>query len=298
MGIVADLPNTAVNFKNPKSNVPMLPISNLFICVQHAFDMTFSFKFDPDPRKGVGGSPQSKDFWQIGIVQNILFEMYNFEYDDGSKFKVEFQHPVLDSAAAVHPPFYNDPVVIQSCRIDPILKCDTYVPIMMPESDIWISSQGYSEFPDPWTGAMDNRPTSLNMIDEPSFGARLRLKNGALISRAESITAFQTWLVALKGQQTVTLATVPPFSLVFRLQTQPSSNLLMIGTPANSFFFYGESGISRTVKTSGGQPNVGPRIGNGGRNPVVTGETANDRANKWLQSKGLVPDPVQLKVGA
>ena len=294
MGIVADIPNTTVNFKNPKKGIPMLPISNLFLCVQHAFDMTFAFKFDSNPKKGVGGSPQLRDLWQIGIVQNVLFEMYNFEYDDGSTFKVEFKDAAVDSGAAIYPPFYGDPAYIPACKIDPILKCDRYIPIMVPVSDVWITKTGYTDFPDPWTNATDNRPTSLDMIDEPFFGARLRLKNGALISRAESITAFQTWLVAQRGQQTEVLATVPPFSLVFWLQTQPSPGLLSIGTPPHSFAFYGENGISRKVKASGGVANITPRAGNGGRTPVLTGETANDRANKWIKSVGLVPDAVPL----
>jgi len=293
MGIVADLRNTTVNFRNPKKDVPMLAISNIFLCVQHAFDMTFSFTFDPDPRKGVGGSPKVRELWQVGIVQNVLFGMYNFEYDDGSRFKIEFPNAVLDSGASVvYLPFYNDPVRVPACTLDPILKCNRYVPIMVPVAEIWYTSQGYGELVDPWnsTGvAIDNKPGSVNMIDEPTFGARLRLKNGALIKRAESISAFQTWLVAKRLQRTEVLATVPPFSLVFWLETKPSPGLLMIGTPPYDFAFYGESGISRKVKATGGQAGVRPQLGGGGRTPVLVGETANQRDNRWLQNSGLVP---------
>jgi hypothetical protein len=295
MGIVADLPNSTVDFRDPKKNVPMGPISNSFLCVQHAFEMTFSFGYNPDPKKGFGGTPKSTESWRIGIVQNALYEMYNFEYDDGSKFKIEFSSAVVDSGSDVYQPFYNDPVIIPACQIDPILKCDHYIPVMIPFVDVSYSSLGYSEFPDPWTGAMDNKPTSVNMVDEPFFGARLRLKNGALIKRAESISAFQTWLVAQHGQQTDVLATVPAFSLVFWLETQASPNLLGIGTPAHTFAFYGEAGISRHVKASGGAATVQMQAGNGRRAPVMTGPTANDRANGWLKTQGLVPDPVVFK---
>ncbi|MFZ0317499.1 MAG: hypothetical protein WAL56_00100 [Candidatus Sulfotelmatobacter sp.] len=298
MGIVADIPNTTVDFRDPKKNVPMLPISNLFVCVQHAFEMTFSFSFNPDPKKGIAISPKVKELWQIGIVQNVLFEMYNFEYDDGSVFKVEFPHAVIDTGASIYLPFYNDPVRIPACVFDHTLSCGKFLPIMIPATDIWQTSLGYGELLDPWSAtgvAIDNQPSSLNMIDEPFFGARLRLKNGALISRAESISAFQTWLVAQHGPRVEVLATVPPFSLVFWLTTRPSTGMLSIDTPPHDFGFYGESGISRHVRVSGHTATVLPRLGSGGRKPVLTGQTANDRANNWIQSQGLVPDPVVFK---
>lgn len=290
MGIVADLPNTTLEFKNPKSSVPMLPISNLFMCTQHSVYMNFAISFDPNPRRGISPTAPKGESWEIGIVQNVLYDMYNFEYDDGSKFKVEFTLAALDTSAKIHLPFYSDPVVVPACEIDPILKCNKYIPVMMPSSDIFITSKGFSEFPDPWTGeASDNKPNSFNSIDQPSFGARLRKKGGSVIRKAESISAFQTWLVAKRGDRIEILSTVPPFSLIFWLETDPSPGMLTIQTPPFNYEFYGEAGITRRIREKGHKASVRAVAGDGGRKPVVTGTTANDRANNWLIAQGLNP---------
>ena len=292
MGIVADLDSISVIFTDPKKNVPMGAITNAFLCVQHAFEISFGIHFDPNPRKGVGGSPATKEAWQVGIVQNVLFEMYNFTYDDGSTFRTEFKHPVVDAGNKFYAPFYNEPVIVQACKLDPMLKCSKYIPIMIPVADIWYTSQGFGELLDPYNAigvATSNKPDSFNLIDEPFFGARLRLPNGALIKRAESISAFQTWLVAQHGSTTDVLATVPPFSLAFWMETHASPGLLTIDTPPYDFAFYGEAGISTKVKADGEIAHLTPRLGDGGRRPVLSGELANDRANNWAKGQGLTP---------
>jgi hypothetical protein len=293
MGILVDLPNSTVDFQNPKNGVPMGAITNMFICTMHAFEISFSLTFDPDPKKGVGGSPASMESWSVGIVQNVIHEMINFQYDDGSQFKEEFKSPVLDSIdKTVSLPFYGDPVFLEACKFDPTLPCGQWIPAQVPVMRIFYTSSGYGELLDPWDASgvhTSNKPDTLNMGDEPNFGARLRLQNGALIKRAEHVMSFQTWLVAQTPAKTLFLAHVPAFSLVFWMDTLPSPGLLSIGTPPFNFAFYGEAGVTKTVKSSGTSARVRMGLGNGGRNPIMTGDTANTRGRNWLKQNSLMP---------
>jgi len=293
MGILADLPNSTVDFQNPKNGVPMGPITNMFICTMHAFEITFGVKFDPDPKSGVGGSPANMESWSVGVVQNVIHEMINFEYDDGSQFKEEFNSAALDSIdRTINLPFYGDPIYMETCKIDPQLPCGKWIPAQVPVMNVFYTSRGYGELLDPWDAIgvhTSNKPDQLNVMDEPNFGARLRLKNGALISRAEHVMSFQTWLVAKTPTKTHFLAHVPAFSLVFWMQTTPSPGLLSIGTPPFNFAFCGEAGIAKKVKSSGASATVKIGSGQGGRTPIMTGDTANVRGRNWLKKNNLLP---------
>lgn len=290
MGIIADIEATEVSFTNPKNSDPMDAINNRFSCVQHAFEMTFALKFDAN--KGIGPVRGGTEDWQIGIVQNALFQRYSFEYEGGLRFTKEFPGAAVDSGSTKSFPFYNDPVAVSACKLDPVLNCKKMIPIMTPVATVTITPQGYSDKPVPTSGSISkNSPDSLNIIDEPYFGARLFLKNGALILEAETIIAFQAWLVAQRDGHTHVLSTILPFSLAFWLKTTPAKGSSGIYVPPYKFSFYGQNGVHHKVRydDSGPQASVGSALGDGGRKPVMTGQTAGDRANDWVVSKELVP---------
>ena len=293
MGLVWDPQNSSISFSNPTQGAVFGAISNFFVCVMYQFGVDFAFRFDPNPRRGVGGSPATRESWEIGIVQNVVYEKIDFEYSDGTAFTNVFTSAALDSVAQIHQPFYHDPVRMPACQLAPNLPCSRYIPVMVPVVDLWYTSQGYGDLLDPWhpSGvAITNSPQSVNMVDEPTFGGRLRLSNGAIVTKAEHILGFQIWLIAKRQSQVHMLANVAPFSMVFWLSTQPTPNLLTIGTPAHSFGFYGSQGIVRTVIHSSGVPaNIRIQSGAGGRSPVLGGQTANDRGRRWLRSNGLLP---------
>jgi hypothetical protein len=294
MGLLADLANCSINFTNPKQGAAFGAITNLFICVMHAFDMEFGITFDPDPKKGVGGTFPAREWWDIGIIQNVVFEHIRFEYDDGSVFSEDFKDAVLDTVSSSHKPFYADPVIVPGCQLDPMLPCARFIKVMEPVLEVAVTAKGYGELLDPWdsTGvAVANKPDSVTMADEPSFGARKQLQNGAWIADAEHIMAFQTWLVAQSPTTTHVVASFGPFSLVFWMTAQASPGQLSIGAPPHQFTFYGEKGTARKVnrKTTPASPTFQVQSGNGGRKPVLSGQTANDRGRQWLRSKGLVP---------
>jgi hypothetical protein len=295
MGLVVDLPGSSFSFNNPKQDDVFGAVLNMFVCVMHEFEIVFGLGFDPDPRKGVGGSPAQPESWDIGIVQNVIFERMNFVYDNGTTFTADFPNPVLDSVATLNPPFYDDPVIVPACKLDPMLPCTKYVSVSEPVLNVFYTSRGYGELlaptsVDPTGVAVTNSPNSVNMLDEPSFGARKMLKNGAWITDAEHIIAFQTWLVAKTPSKVHLLAYVGPFSLVFWMSAQPSPDLLSIGAPPNQFGFYGTDGIVKKVnRSSSSSATIAMHSGAGGKGPVLVGPTANERGRNWLRTNNLLP---------
>jgi hypothetical protein len=164
---------------------------------------------------------------------------------------------------------------------------------MVPIRDIWYTSEGFGELLDPRhrTGvSIMNGPVTVDMLDEPRFGARLR-RNGALVTRAERILTFRTWLIVRRLNQLHVLARTPAFSLVFWATTRPRPGLLSIGTPDHEFAFYGRQGFVRRIDRRERNAPAGLRIqlGAGGPSPTMAGETANARGMQWLTENNLLP---------
>jgi hypothetical protein len=297
MGIIADTANYDLSLTDPPGGwVDMNMVGNYFTCFQQHAELTFGLKFDTNPRNGVGGTaPSTPPFqnWEIGIVQNVLFEMYNFEYENHLTFTKTFPTQVLDSVAQIHQGFYSDPYALSFC-VPGGVKCSTQA--VRAAEDIVISATGYDYFTDPFTNtASGNKPSSLTMVDDPRFSSKLRFGTSTIL-RAESITAFQVWLVARRGPAASpaalsVLASLGPFSIVMSMTTQGSTGSLL-STPSYSVQAYAQTGISRAVNRS---PNFSPGVklsiqaGSGGTAPIMTGTTANMRALAWLNQNGLLP---------
>jgi hypothetical protein len=130
-------------------------------------------------------------------------------------------------------------------------------------------------------------------MDEPRFGARTRLANGAMIKKADHILSFQAWLVAIKGPQSIVMASCEPFSLISNLtfgDRDKQKEYGLGGTPPFKSSFHGTKGIEHRLRTDkNGTPNLAIVIGDGGRPPVLSGTSANDRARGWLLAKDLLP---------
>jgi hypothetical protein len=102
MGIVFDLTQSpAVTFKH--GLVPSFGLVK-FMYDMPEFAIRFGISFDPIAKHGVGGTPKDAEPWSIGIVQNLLYERYLFEYEKpktGGGFSkriisTEFQKPTVD----------------------------------------------------------------------------------------------------------------------------------------------------------------------------------------------------------
>src|SRR5262245_22887542 len=229
MGLDVDIGRSSMTFSNPKDGTVFNPLRGLFYCVMHQFTAEFEFGFDPDPAKGVGGAPASRRLLQVGIVQNILYEQLTFEYSNGSKFTKEFLIPVLDTSAKHSLPFIYDPTFVPECMYDSSLSCTIMIPVMTPVRDLFYTAKGYEELLNPWDPSgveLRDPPTSVDMIDEPLFGAPTFLPGTkAVITKAERILAIQTWLIAMSSSDVFVVAHIGPFSLIFWLETEPAPGM-------------------------------------------------------------------------
>ncbi|MBZ5685126.1 MAG: hypothetical protein LAP86_08825 [Acidobacteriia bacterium] len=312
MGIVVDLANSDAHFEAPTILTSSDLGFNQFVYDMPSWAVSFAIKFDPDPNKGIGGAPQDSELWEIGIVQNLLFERILFEYSGVPVFSTEFTAPTVDILDnSFDRPFYSSP------ELGPNRRKTRAV------THIWYSSQGYGELLDPSSTSgvrVNNMPNLLDMWDQPSGGVLLR-RNGSLLNRVEKVLCFQTWLVARKKglfslpagssqikalrdafipallrpavQSTIVLAHVPAFTLTFWLTiTGPGKGF--VPTPTFDYGVYGENGflpkkrINHAFQTiMGPLPSVSANLGDGGRFPITIGRASAEQARNWLSVNGL-----------
>jgi len=287
MGLVVDMTRSGIDFSDPLllTDYNMDGIHNVFDYELFSFGIKFGIAFDPDPKKGIGGSPNDAELWRVGIVQNILYERLTFEYENTPVFEAEFKSPAVDVVPGTFDsPFYAGPVFGKNTRNT------------RPVSNMWYTSQGYGELLNPYNASgvqTNNKPELLDMWDEPQGGAYVRHpKSGGVLRRMEKIVSFQTWLVA-RTPNTVVLAHVPAFSLMFWLKTDAKFKpKLSFDTPKFEYGMYGKKGVFSAkidygIKKIGPSPDVRVALGNGGRNPLMLGPPGLERVTKWLAQSGL-----------
>jgi len=292
MGIVVDLQRSGIVFADPLILAQRTAYQfNTVDFEMHSFEITFGISFDPDPAKGIGGAPKAPESWTIGIVQNLLAERADVEFDGRERISVQFNDPADDVVPkATSKPFYGDPDLGPGKRQT------------RPYSNIFYTSQGYGQLLDPFNQSgydLSNKPDALNMWDQPGGGAWIKSpKTGAFIKSIERKYVFQTWLVAQTpgNKAGVALAHIPPFTLCFWFETDltnfhPRSSFDM---PSFDYGVYVEDGFSplytkvdRRIKGLGPTPNIRAALGNGRRNPYTKGATALERKNIVFKARGL-----------
>jgi hypothetical protein len=310
MGVVVDIVKSKLEFEDPQllDKRTALAGQNFVSYEFFSFKIQFGISFDPDSAKGLGGAPNEAEIWKIGIVQNLLFERYLFEFADGATFRNEFTSPILDfKDSSFDPPFYGSPDLRYKTR---------------PAANIWYTSQGYGELLDPSspTGvATNNRPEILNTLDQPQNSVVYR-RQGSIIRRIEETNTFQAWLVAkkigpfssplttvrdafipsvirhdMKIETTRVLAHIPAFTLKFWFETdlrnfRPQSSF---DTPTFQYGVFVENGISKSpvnhITGIRSPPVQFAMTGDGGRLPILSGPAAVGRSNIWMRSNGLSP---------
>jgi len=283
MGIIVDLQNSEINFKDPVVLPdPMDVVHNQLALEMHSFETKFRIAYDPDPKIGFGGAPADDELWRIGIIQNVVYEKLHYQYVDQKPFDVEFKDAVVDSDDnGKFFPFVGNP--------------DPTPPVTIPVADICYNSGGYADLDkallNPWTERCEktNKPDTFNTSDQPNLVTKLRLSKRSIIKRAEKLTSFQLWLVARAPRATQALAYIPPFTLVYWFETTSAlKSDLSIETPNYKYEFYGEDGIVKAVRSSGsGTPSITPKLGVGVKSPVMTGVRANKRIRDWADANGL-----------
>jgi hypothetical protein len=311
MGITVDLTKSFARFEAPLILTRNDFGFNNFGYNMPSWEISFAINFNPDPNKGIGGAPQDAELWEIGIVQNLLFERMLYEYTDTPAFRAEFKRSRVDIVDnSFDRPFYSSPDVGSGRRK------------IRPVAHIWYSSQGYGEVLDPSNSSgvqTNNQPDSLNMWDQPSGGVLLR-RDGSLLKRIEKVLSFQAWLVVRKKgpfslspglaqvqalrdslipalmrpfvESTVVLAQVPAFTLTFWLTIIDPPALGK--DPTFDYGVYGEDGflpkkpINHKFKSIlGPLPSADPKLG--GNVPVMIGPPAAEQARTWLSANSLTP---------
>ncbi len=311
MGIVVELDRSKVTFKDPIADFGFNRAS-VFVYSMHSFQIEFGIRFDPNPNAGLGRDPQVDEDWQIGIVQNVLFERLSFVYQDSAGVRPQvlqrdFMIPVVDvlPRSTVYP-FYGGQDVRPGVAL-----------VTRPVSNITYTSKGYRE-----TSAkvLDNKPDTLNMWDQPGGAAPFVKDRTFRLRSLEHVLIFQDWLVAIKAGEFPTgspgldglrnafipkivrgpvdvavLASFPAFSLNFWAEfdlvhfrpRHPED------TPTSRWGLYGAEGYFPTKKVDhmrtglGPGPSVKSTLGDGGRFPITIGPRSVDGAPEWLKSVGL-----------
>jgi hypothetical protein len=298
-------------FDRTKSSGPISPAPNpsfmndpagrgKFTCPLPMF--TFSFGLAWDRANGVGKmTAAAKEPWQVGIVQNVLFESIFLKYQN-MYVRQEFPGAILDSEARVYQPFVNDPVLTNVPLPGVSVR---FVPLPLCVADIWLTAAGYTnadDFYDPFLAvpAPTNQPSVLSMGDAPNYVGALRLDDGSQLLGIQYVVAIQLWLIAIgPGVLARILANTDPFSLIALMTVDPINT---IGEPTFQYGSLARSGIVTDRNILDGFVSKGINLGSigwsygghfhvgfGGRIPVLSGMTADARLDSW---KRTGPHPV------
>lgn len=311
MGLVVS--DAKATFKDPEEWRIGFDRNSNFVYPMHSFEIEYFVKFDKDSKEGLGGNPNTRQTWRLGIVQNVLFQWFRFVYQGQNHtpqvFEREFLLPEVDVVPGSRNfPFYGDQIVRPG------------KPTTRPGTEITYSSDGYRETGSPGS-KFDNSPGRFNMWDEPGGSAPL-MKGELTLRRLERVIAFQSWLVAIKtgefqpiaplldkarslvipevvrefGTSTVPLASISPFSMTFFADMDLANfkHSFAGDTPTFTWGLYGSPGFSPTrtinnsIKKAGPFPTAKWDVGRGARFPVISGFAGGVSADEaWLVSLGL-----------
>ena len=290
MGLVANLANSTFNVVSNSASPPEAePIGDgEFSCTMQMFAGNFAFDF----KRGQGLAPPASPptaAWDIGIVQNVLYEKMLFKYEHRT-VKTEFAKPAVDSQSSTSFPFIQDGVRVETA--------DGFREVR-PVQELYYNTNGlgelispYDSFPNDLVPIPEKRRSvvqTVNFVDQPSFGCPLRPSNGGLLLEAYQIVTFMVWLVAIdpfrRAGSPQTLAHVGPFSLVYRaVALDPQNYTYTLSYPPYSYFAYGVNGYTRSVNAAlqSRSPQIKVKSGKGERAPLLTGHTANQRDATWF----------------
>jgi hypothetical protein len=260
-----------------------------------------------DPRARVAPAPTSVSMWNIGLVQNVLYERIEIEYLDQEPFTVTWARPALDIGSEAYRPFYNEPDVLEVSIPYSVAGFDRLLisrEAVVPVHSLFYGPNGLGQLLDPWDPAgyapMQNQSVRLRMIDQPFL--MLRNWKGTELVRVLQVLALRFWIVAMpSGGRGVVLGLSPPFTLVAWMRLVP--RVLQTIQPNPEHAWYSHQGVHRRVMTTlqqvqryraaqarGGGQRLAPQPASSPL-PLLTGLSANDRAERWLRDNSLLPLP-------
>jgi hypothetical protein len=289
MGIVLDRNGSYAVTKTPNTNPGVEPILNTATIFSHRTEVRLAYQFKDSPNLGAPAPLSGRDYFQIGLIQNVLFEKIFFQYDGQPPIAKEWVTRVVDSAGDSFP-FYGD-----GDRV--LLPSGKQSENTTPFREFFYGPKGFGQVSNPFGGSADDidleNKGSVNMIDEPMVQVPFR-KDGDSLRVAEHILAFGLWLVLVdtgRKSPTVAVGHLGPFTVLSRTEFELVDGLSAFSTPDYRFFFHAQNGIAKRLNKAiadrGGSTSLTPQ--QGGKLPLMTGETANTRGLQWMQSVGLAP---------
>lgn len=249
--------------------------------------------------------PAAWQHWRVGIVQNVLRELMVVDFQS-RRFEEEWEEAAVDYYDIRYAPFIIGP---QQRRVHfgPLNRTFTFD--VTAVQSLWYGPGGGlaphrdgqgppGRGPAPRSG---RRGYSVEFIDAPYTPLR-QSYGGRPLTRALHVLALQFWVLAIQPRTAteVVLAHSPPFTLVSGFEVRaPGGGRLPIVPPDPTWVSYSRRGIAvpsrdvtmdqlRQASQRGSSGALVPRRGGGGRSPVLRGETAIARAERWLRSHHLV----------
>lgn len=247
------------------------------------FDWHATIEFDPKSTKPPK-TPQKEETWLVGFVLNVLYSRLSIEYHGREKpFAIEWSRRVLDSVA---PPEYR-PFANAPWHPMPDQPGFTY----RAAAVISYGPKGIELLPDlgqkSQPGTQQNPDITLS--DQPGLSVP-SLFGSKPLRRVEYLDVFKLWVIAQSpGKQLFALVNSEEYSIVYRA-TFPIPQFKALPTEPTNWESYAVNGALRRIPDTIPKKDFKPlrlQPGEGSPKPVVSGETANERALKWLEDSGL-----------
>ena len=269
------------NVSVEERNVTLMPLPQRYIFQQPVIVVTAKLTVDgsssPPPPKG-------SEQWNVGFIQNVVFDMIAVEYEGGKKFSGRWDAPILDASSDQAAPFYAEawkqPIV---CR--PLIYDGSKI------TEVSVAANGQSLT---YAGVSD---AGFAMSDGPQVQLRAKLDSGASLISFQRAISLQTWLVARKpNNETIFLLGVGPETLYLEasLKPLPQMSLMRQEEYSGNYAWTGgiETNLARLSSISSGRvkgPQIQAKPHPANVKAVMDGDLANARGMNWIRANALIP---------
>ena len=136
MGLVAVIEHSKIVFVPNSTSVYPNVVTNWVTCRMPLFGLYYDFAFGK--AKNIR-PPKFAQLWEVGIVQNVLFDKIKLVYEDDHVYRAVFDTPAVDVADKEHAPFLHGPIELLPPEFQTPVKDQTS---MIPVRKVWYTSRG------------------------------------------------------------------------------------------------------------------------------------------------------------
>jgi hypothetical protein len=251
-------------------------------------------RFERDSRSGPP-TPKRDEQWQVGLVQNVLFDRIVLTYRGFTPFVATFGSPILDAGSRENLPFYGPPEWLTIRRRRVALgqqKAGDEQFIFVPATAFNYGPSGISSLLlDPYpanprvrTYAPIDTAMEVSFEDAPALEIPRFHERGELM-HAQRVLALQFWVVARSpSKQPFVLAHSPQFSLDVWADMEATEHKASGAFPDwGSCVFDGIVRESQHLKRCPDGKPLDPRPGAGSKLPVLKAPTALERGQQFFK---------------